>query len=227
MDQKKIGLFLKDLRKEKGITQEELAQLLGVSSRSVSRWETGSNMPDISLLSAIADYYDVDVREIIDGERKSGMNEEIKEVAVKMADYAGTEKKSLFKWVRIISLTGTVFLTLAVVFQCIEYEPNIFRFGAVAFSFLALVALAITTLYANGILEKLAEKKHFTTVVHVIVIFLIVISMRFLMTSAFVIGLGLLVNMQPYDKQTGIDNYDKEYSIVIGKRIIYKNKFSI
>ena len=213
MDQKKIGLFLKDLRKEKGITQEELAQLLGVSSRSVSRWETGSNMPDISLLSAIADYYDVDVREIIDGERKSGMNEEIKEVAVKMADYAGTEKKSLFKWVRIISLTGTVFLTLAVVFQCIEYEPNIFRFGAVAFSFLALVALAITTLYANGILEKLAEKKHFTTVVHVIVIFLIVISMRFLMTSAFVIGLGLLVNMQPYDKQTGIDNYDKEYLV--------------
>ena len=86
MDQKKIGLFLKDLRKEKGITQEELAQLIGVSSRSVSRWETGSNMPDISLLSAIADYYDVDVREIIDGERKSGMNEEIKEVAVKMAD---------------------------------------------------------------------------------------------------------------------------------------------
>ncbi|MEE3470275.1 MAG: helix-turn-helix transcriptional regulator [Butyrivibrio hungatei] len=211
MDQKKIGLFLKDLRKEKGITQEELAQLLGVSSRSVSRWETGSNMPDISLLSAIADYYDVDVREIIDGERKSGMNEEIKEVADKMADYAGTEKGSLFKWVRIISLIGTMFLTLAVVFQCIKYEPNIFRFGAVVLSFLGLVALAVTTLYANGILEKLARKKHFTTVVRVIVILLIVISIKFIMMSTVIIGLGLLEGSQPYDKKSGIDNYDKEY----------------
>lgn len=211
MDQKKIGLFLKDLRKEKGITQEELAQLLGVSSRSVSRWETGSNMPDISLLSAIADYYDVDVREIIDGERKSGMNKEIKEVADKMADYAGTEKGSLFKWVRIISLIGTMFLTLAVVFQCIKYEPNIFRFGAVVLSFLGLVALAVTTLYANGILEKLARKKHFTTVVRVIVILLIVISIKFIMMSTVIIGLGLLEASQPYDKKSGIDNYDKEY----------------
>ena len=211
MDQKKIGLFLKDLRKEKGITQEELAQLLGVSSRSVSRWETGSNMPDISLLSAIADYYDVDVREIIDGERKSGMNEEIKEVADKMADYAGTEKSSLFKWVRIISLIGTMFLTLAVVFQCIEYEPNIFRFGAVVLSFLGLVAFAITTLYANGILEKLAGKKHFATVVRVIVIMLIAISVKFIVINALVIGLAFFEASQPYDKKSGIDNYDKEY----------------
>lgn len=128
-----------------------------------------------------------------------------------MADYAGTEKGSLFKWVRIISLIGTMFLTLAVVFQCIKYEPNIFRFGAVVLSFLGLVALAVTTLYANGILEKLARKKHFTTVVRVIVILLIVISIKFIMMSTVIIGLGLLEGSQPYDKQSGINNYDKEY----------------
>ena len=50
MEQKKIGTFLKKLRKEKNITQEELAEKLNVSNRTVSRWETGSNMPDISLL---------------------------------------------------------------------------------------------------------------------------------------------------------------------------------
>ena len=71
MDQKKVGSFLKELRKEKGITQEQLAEKLNVSGRSVSRWETGNNMPDISLLVEIADFYDVDVREIIEGERKS------------------------------------------------------------------------------------------------------------------------------------------------------------
>ena len=70
MDQKKVGQFLKELRKEKGITQEELAEKLGVSGRTVSRWETGTNMPDISLLVEIADFYEVDVRELIEGERK-------------------------------------------------------------------------------------------------------------------------------------------------------------
>ena len=51
MDQKKIGSFLKELRKEKKITQEAFAEILQVSGRTVSRWETGSNMPDISLLA--------------------------------------------------------------------------------------------------------------------------------------------------------------------------------
>ena len=44
MDQKKIGGFLKELRREKGVTQEQLAERLGVSSRTVSRWETGGSL---------------------------------------------------------------------------------------------------------------------------------------------------------------------------------------
>ena len=87
MDQKKVGSFLKELRKEKGITQEQLAEKLNVSGRSVSRWETGNNMPDISLLVEIADFYDVDVREIIEGERKSEMmNEEVNNTRHDLAD---------------------------------------------------------------------------------------------------------------------------------------------
>ena len=61
MDQKKIGSFLRELRKEHGITQEQFAEKLGVSAKTRARWETGSNMPDISLLSEIADYYDVGI----------------------------------------------------------------------------------------------------------------------------------------------------------------------
>ena len=88
MDQKKIGRFLKELRKEKDITQERLAEKIKVSGRTVSRWETGSNMPDISLL---ADFYDVSISEIIDGERKSeNMNEEVKETVLKLSDYTET-----------------------------------------------------------------------------------------------------------------------------------------
>ena len=70
MDQKKIGSFLKELRKEKDITQEQLAEKINVSGRTVSRWETGSNMPDISLLAELAEFYDVSIPEIIDGEEE-------------------------------------------------------------------------------------------------------------------------------------------------------------
>lgn len=73
MNQVKTGEFLKQLRKKEGLTQEQLAEQFFVSGRTVSRWETGKNMPDLSILVELADFYNVDIREIIDGERKSEM----------------------------------------------------------------------------------------------------------------------------------------------------------
>ena len=71
MDLMKIGSMLQELRKEKGMTQEQLAEQLSVARRTVSRWETGSNMPDLDILIELSDLYDVDLREILSGERKS------------------------------------------------------------------------------------------------------------------------------------------------------------
>ena len=94
MNQQKTGELLKRLRKEKGLTQEQLAEMFYVSSRTVSRWETGSNMPDVSILIELADFYDVDIREIIDGERKSEiMNKETKDTLLKVAEYAAKEHR--------------------------------------------------------------------------------------------------------------------------------------
>ena len=95
MDQVKIGSFLKELRKEKNLTQEKLAEQLHVSNRTVSRWETGSNMPDIGMLVEIADFYDVSIPEIINGERKSEkMNQETRDTAAAMAEYSRNEVKN-------------------------------------------------------------------------------------------------------------------------------------
>lgn len=95
MDQIKIGAFLKELRKEKELTQEQLAEELSVSGRTISRWETGSNMPDISMLVVLADFYEVSIPEIIAGERKSeNMNQETRETAVAMAEYGRNEVKA-------------------------------------------------------------------------------------------------------------------------------------
>ena len=94
IDQVKIGIFLKSLRKEKGKTQEEIAEIFGVSSRSVSRWENGKTMPDLTILVDLSDYYDVDIKEIIYGERKNEeMEQDTKETVLKIVDYANKKKK--------------------------------------------------------------------------------------------------------------------------------------
>ncbi len=116
MDQKKIGSFLKGLRKEKNLTQEQFAEIFGVSGRSVSRWETGSNMPDLDILIQISDYYGVEIREIFDGERKSEkMNKELEETVLKVADYSNNERERLTKRMHILFLIGVAaFIVFAV-----------------------------------------------------------------------------------------------------------------
>lgn len=144
MDQIKIGAFLKELRKEKNLTQEQLAERLNVSGRTVSRWETGSNMPDIGLLIEIAELYDVSIPEIVNGERKSeNMDQETRDTAIKMAEYSQNEVRSgkqmvigyllsLFgifiiisalsifpsdsSWGSIYSIVGSIFLVIGVYF---------------------------------------------------------------------------------------------------------------
>ena len=70
MEQIKTGKFIAELRKEKGMTQEQLGERLGVNSRSVSRWENGHGMPDISLLLELADVLGVTVQELLEGSRR-------------------------------------------------------------------------------------------------------------------------------------------------------------
>ncbi|MBR3357256.1 MAG: helix-turn-helix transcriptional regulator [Solobacterium sp.] len=106
MDQAKIGTLLKELRKEKNLTQEQLAEKFNVAARTVSRWETGSNMPDLSVLVELADFYDVEIREILDGERKSeSMEKEEKETLLRIAEYADQQKrKAILRAVILFSL---------------------------------------------------------------------------------------------------------------------------
>ena len=109
MDQQKIGEFLKTLRKETGLTQEELADKMNVSRRTVSRWETGSNLPDLALLVELADLYDVDMREIFNGERKDeSMNKDLKETMLMAADYTDDHMKKVFKRYQLMFAGATV-----------------------------------------------------------------------------------------------------------------------
>ena len=158
MDQIKVGAFLKDLRKETGITQEQLAEKLGVSGRTISRWETGKNMPDISLLVEIAEFFDVSIPEIIKGERKSeNMKNETKEVAETMSDYAKAEKEQLIKSFRNMSIIGLIALLVYMVLrETGVYDRNIFLQYMYGISeSLIYVTVLMFPLYTTGLLSKI------------------------------------------------------------------------
>lgn len=121
LDLQKIGLFLKELRKEQKLTQEQLAEKFNVSRRTVSRWENGNNLPDLDILIDMSDFYQVDLREILDGERKNEqMNKETEAVVLKAVDYTNTKTEGLSKRVRIILFIGVILLFIA---QTIKHTP--------------------------------------------------------------------------------------------------------
>lgn len=114
MDMQKIGRFLKQLRKEKGMSQEQLAERLNVSARTVSRWETAVTMPDLSILMELADFYNIELKEILDGERKGEeMDQEMKETLTKAADYSRAEKERVEK--TALTAFGLTFFTCVIV----------------------------------------------------------------------------------------------------------------
>ena len=69
MDQIKAGKFIATLRKEKELTQEQLGEKLGVTNKTISRWENGNYMPDIEMLSLLSKEFDISINELISGER--------------------------------------------------------------------------------------------------------------------------------------------------------------
>ena len=68
MDTKQVGRFIAYNRREKGLTQEQLGERLGVSNKTVSRWENGNYMPDLSLLEPLSRELDVTLNELLAGE---------------------------------------------------------------------------------------------------------------------------------------------------------------
>ncbi len=135
MDQIKIGNFISQLRHEKGWTQQQLADLLFVTNKTISRWETGVYMPDVEMLQLLSKTFDVGINELLAGKRLSG--DELRQVADQnIVDVAQTvhnesaftirERQKYFKnkWKRehvalfvIMALIFVAWIVLPIVFQ--------------------------------------------------------------------------------------------------------------
>ena len=193
MDQEKIGSFLKQLRKEKNISQEQLAEKFFVSVRTVSRWENGNTMPDISILIELADFYNVDMRELLKGERKSdNMNEDLKETLEMVADYTAAEKEKLTKELKtMVSGMIFLFLVLAVILSFHLYRVSPY------FSTFAIFCTTLGTVYSifsaikirqlTGKMGKKSYKKLAVTLI-VLGIFIGILSILAIMFALGVFG---------------------------------------
>lgn len=161
MDQAKIGRFLSELRKEKKITQEQLAEKLGVARRTVSRWETGSNLPDIDLLMELSDLYEVDLREILDGARKKEMlDQETKETVLKVAEYQNDKNVRLSRTVMVYTFIGLAAAIVHMILDCLELEESFWSGFGMSFTLgLAIGVMIFVILYLTGQLSKFCDFK--------------------------------------------------------------------
>ena len=121
MDQIKVGKFIAQLRKEQGLTQEALGRKLGVTNKTVSRWENGNYMPDIELLVPLGEALGVSVNELLAGERltdeqfRKQADENLVE-AVRESSFSLKERTEFFKkkWLR-----DNVWLIVVSVLVCV------------------------------------------------------------------------------------------------------------
>ena len=115
MDQQKIGAFISELRKDRKLTQEQLGEKLGVSQRSISRWETGRNMPDISLLKPLSSELGITVSELIEGERQDNPVKIDDESVDNIIEYTVRLRKNNIVFWKDVNFITTVLIILAVV----------------------------------------------------------------------------------------------------------------
>lgn len=123
MNLQKVGAFIAKLRKEQGMTQEKLGDKLGVSSKTVSKWERGVNAPDISLLTQLSDILGIGVNELLNGEYKTKENE--KEFDNPVQNIQFYTKKTKLKYLRIVVY---LVLIICLVFTGIFFINNYNKF---------------------------------------------------------------------------------------------------
>lgn len=197
MDQSKIGSFLKELRKEKALTQEQLAEKFGVSSRTVSRWENGNNMPDITILVELAEFYDLDIREIIAGEKKSevkDMNDEMKDTLEKVAEYTDAEKEKILKSIMTSIILGAatfLFLFIILMFNATVGLKEKVDSGTSAFiawlglSFMIGSAVNVMQIKGNMTKNRMKKMRKIGLPLGICLIIICALSIIFFTTSLF------------------------------------------
>lgn len=155
MNQEKIGKFIAFMRKEQNLTQKQLAELLGITDKTVSKWETGRSMPDNALLLEICSVLKISVNELLSGERLSQENYDGHAEANMLHLMEEHEKqKNMNKWTLIGIVLGGVFLFMALFFV-VALSVGICNLSWLMDlqSFIIVVGMSISALMITGMLR--------------------------------------------------------------------------
>lgn len=159
MDSKEIGLFIAKLRKEKGYTQSTLAEKLNISNRTVSKWENGDGLPDISILPELANILDVTVDEILSAQRHDTPNITVTEIASK-------EKiDNIFQIAYVISfffaVFGAVLGTITEIYNIWAFNILFYNHWEILFVAVSLFSIVLSAMvFAVGVTRmKIAYSK--------------------------------------------------------------------
>ena len=148
MDNEKIGKFILELRKQKGLTQKELAEKVGVSDKTISKWECGNSIPDITYLEALCNSLDISVNELLSGERLTDecYSEKAEEnIMALMKENETNKKEGIGKIVIGMVLAVLSIITLLVASEGVVSLGSLHNFldwvSIIAFTFLPLRVL--------------------------------------------------------------------------------------
>lgn len=148
MDQAKVGRFISSMRKELGFTQEELGEKLGVTNKTVSRWETGKYMPDIDKLQDLSRLLGVSVNELLQGERIEDArlfvqkaDENLVEALAANPAFDLQDRIAFFKRKWLKEHKGYLALWVVIWLAC--FAAGLFIRKAVVFALLSLLAVII------------------------------------------------------------------------------------
>ena len=159
MDMLKMGAYLKKLRSEKDLTQEELAEKFGVTRRTVSRWETGYNLPDIDVLIEMSNFYNVGLKDLLQGGINNMENKE-KETAILVDDYNKTNNNKSYKVVLIYLTLGIICLVINQMLSFFDLPETFWAgFAKGATAGLSLLSLIFAILYITGKLNSIKDAK--------------------------------------------------------------------
>ena len=117
MNQEKIGKFIAECRKQKNMTQQELAEKLNVSDRTVGNWENGRNMPDLSLFKPLCNELNISLNDLMSGEKvkEREYQEKLEENTINIIDYTNKKIENRNHFIGLIFITFGVLISISAV----------------------------------------------------------------------------------------------------------------
>ncbi len=183
MNQVRIGKFIAMMRKKKKLTQQELAEQLGVTDRSVSNWENGKNMPDLSLFKPLCECLGITINELLSGEKidKEIYQERLEENIINTIDYSNKKLEQKNKLIGLILLLfGITLSTLGLM----AFEPDTH-----ACSFSLVIGIMLSTI---GFYKLIKSKSYIKNLLSILVFFI-----GYLLVVIFFDYIGVSYNNRP------------------------------